>query len=111
MELFKRGIPQAAGAREQRGRLPNPAHEQKRLETCTSKSNRIAVIMMFLLVVVVDNQKLEESFMFRDLHRCNYFAHLIESGKTEFKDRYRGQANITAYCIPKYGSKNIKTWD
>lgn len=69
------------------------------------------MIMMFLLVVVVDNQKLEESFMFRDLRRCNYFAHLIESGKTEFKDRHRGQANITAYCLPKYGGKNVKTWD
>lgn len=111
MEFFKRGIPKASCARKQRRGVSHSAYEQERLETSADQFDRTAVIMMFLLVVVVDNAQIEEEFMFRDITRCNTFAHLIESGKSPMTERHRRQANITAYCIPKYGRKGTKTWD
>lgn len=69
------------------------------------------MIMMFLLVVVVDGARIEEQFMFRDITRCNLFAHYIESGKVKLTQGYQKQKNITAYCIPKYAKSGTKTWD
>tara|TARA_R100001230_G_C5599447_1_gene113721 strand:+ start:83 stop:397 length:315 start_codon:yes stop_codon:yes gene_type:complete len=72
-----------------------------------------AMIMAFLLIVVVDNAPIEERFFFRTIDRCNFFAHMIESGKYKMvqNNRLSSQENVTAYCIPKYAPPNTKFWD
>tara|TARA_R100000655_G_scaffold52422_1_gene90239 strand:- start:474 stop:788 length:315 start_codon:yes stop_codon:yes gene_type:complete len=71
------------------------------------------MIMAFLLVVVVDNAPLNERFFFRMVDRCNFFAHMIESGQYKMvqNNRMSSQENVTAYCIPKYAPPNTKFWD
>jgi hypothetical protein len=72
------------------------------------------MIMAFLLVVtlgvieadVEEEAVEEESFLFRDITRCNYFAYNIEHNYKGFK-----QLDIAAYCIPKMVSKDTIFWD
>ena len=72
-----------------------------------------AMIMAFLLIVVVDNAPIEERFFFRTIDRCNFFAHMIESGKYKMvqNNKMSSQENVTAYCIPKYAPPNTRFWD
>lgn len=71
------------------------------------------MIMMFLLVVVVDNVSLNEQFFFRRIDHCNFYAQMIESGRYKMNQGSRStkQKNITSYCIPKYAPQGTKTWD
>jgi hypothetical protein len=72
------------------------------------------MIMAFLLVVVVDNAQLEGQFLFRTIDRCNFFAHMIESGAITPVDKrrvYQSQKNITAYCQPIKASPNATFYD
>ena len=68
-------------------------------------------ISIFLLVVVVNGEPIEDQFYFRDITRCNTFAYYVSTGKTKINNRYQMQENITAYCIPKRVAANTKTWD
>ena len=60
------------------------------------------MIMAFLLVMLVDGEEVGGKFHFRNVHRCNQFAHWLENGtvKTIENRRINNQVNITAYCIP-----------
>ena len=71
------------------------------------------MMMAFLLIVVVDNTPIEERFFFRDITRCNFFAHMVESGKYRMvqNNRVTKQQNVTAYCVPKYAAPTTKFWD
>jgi len=95
--------------------MGNPHHRNSwpHLFVCRQLLVRPAMIMAFLLVVVVDNAQLNEQFFFRSIDRCNFFAHMIESGKYRIvqNNRMSSQQNITAYCIPKYAAPNTNFWD
>ena len=60
------------------------------------------MIMAFLLVMLVDGEEVGGKFHFRNVHRCNQFAHWLENGtvKPIENRRISNQVNITAYCIP-----------
>ena len=60
------------------------------------------MIMAFLLVMLVDGEEVGGKFHFRNVHRCNQFAHWLENGtiKPIENRRINNQVNITAYCIP-----------
>ena len=61
------------------------------------------MIMAFMLVVVVDGNRLPDNFFFKSVKRCNLFAHYIETGDTDLKGvQYKKQKNIDAYCIPQW---------
>ena len=66
------------------------------------------MVMAFLLIMIVDGEPIESNqFIFRNVHRCNYFARALETGETSYKFSYVGsQTKITAYCIPKMVSPN-----
>ncbi len=69
--------------------------------------------MAFVLITTVEGTKLEDEFYFRNVHRCNQFAHWIEHGST-FPDNRRWvdrQLNISAYCIPRRLPRTSKFWD
>lgn len=71
------------------------------------------MVMAFLLIVVVDNAPIEERFFFRTINRCNFFAHMIETGKYTMvqNNRLSSQKNVTAYCIPRYAQPTTRFWD
>ena len=92
---------------------PDQRHSRANIFVCRQLLAEHAMIMAFLLVVVVDNAQLEERFFFRTVDRCNFFAHMIESGQYKMvqNNRLSSQQNVTAYCIPKYAPPNTKFWD
>ena len=69
------------------------------------------MIMAFLLIVIVDGERLKEEFYFRDFTRSNQFAYYVESGAVKIGKQERNQNKISAYCIPKKIGRNTKTWD
>lgn len=69
------------------------------------------MIMAFLLIVIIDGERLNEEFYFRDVTRCNQFAYYVESGAVKITKQRRNQNNISAYCIPKKIRATTKTWD
>ena len=66
------------------------------------------MVMAFLLIMIVDGEVLESNqFVFRNVHRCNYFARALERGEVSYRYSFVGrQTLITAYCIPKMVSAN-----
>ena len=66
------------------------------------------MVMAFLLIMIVDGEPIQSNqFIFRNVHRCNYFARALESGEISYRYSFvRGQTLITAYCIPKMVSAN-----
>ena len=60
------------------------------------------MIMAFLLIMLVEGEQVAGSFHFRNVHRCNQFAHWLEQGTIKpIEDRrINKQKNLTAYCIP-----------
>jgi hypothetical protein len=88
-------------------------HSRANIFVCRQLLARPAMIMAFLLVVVVDNAPIQERFFFRTIDRCNFFAHMIESGQYKMvqNNRISSQQNVTAYCVPKYAKPNTKFWD
>lgn len=71
------------------------------------------MIMAFVLIVIVDGTPLPDEFYFRNIHRCNQFAHYIEHGSRSPKDRRQidRQLNISAYCLPRRLPNNSRFWD
>tara|TARA_A100000164_G_C21586413_1_gene620907 strand:- start:367 stop:561 length:195 start_codon:yes stop_codon:yes gene_type:complete len=57
-----------------------------------------ALIMAFALIVVVDGQRLEDTWLFKDITRCQYFADRIE----------KKELRITAYCLPNWTPQGSK---
>ena len=79
---------------------------------CSSYCYVNMTILAFMLVVIVNNNTLEnEGCYFRDIYRCNQFAHAIEHGNVTFKDRRPRQHNISAYCLPVMLPTTTKFWD
>jgi len=72
------------------------------------------MVMAFLLMVTVEGAAQNTDFMyFRDIDRCNYFAHKIETGrfKNDRQHHYAHQRNVTSYCLPKMVAETTKFWD
>ena len=73
------------------------------------------MIFAFLLIVSVNDQVVsDQRMLFRSGYRCNFFAHLVETGRHKPKtyDKiYHGQKNITAYCIPKMVQRGTTFYD
>ena len=43
------------------------------------------MVMAFLLIMIVDGEPIESNqFIFRIVHRCNYFARALESGEVSY---------------------------
>ena len=66
------------------------------------------MVMAFLLIMIVDGENIESNqFIFRNVHRCNYFARALERGEVSYRYSFVGrQTLITAYCVPKMVSPN-----
>jgi len=71
------------------------------------------MVMAFLLVMIVSGEMIESPrFVFKNIHRCNYFARALETGETSYRfSVVRGQTRITAYCVPKMVSANTQFQD
>jgi len=71
------------------------------------------MIMAFLLVMMVEGERVPGDFHFRNVHRCNQFAVWLETGsiKSVDKRRINTQENISAYCIPVKVRPNITFYD
>ena len=71
------------------------------------------MVMAFLLIMIVDGEPIQSNqFIFRNVHRCNYFARALESGEISYRYSFvRGQTLITAYCVPKMVSANTTFQD
>ena len=71
------------------------------------------MVMAFLLIMIVDGEPIESNqFIFRNVHRCNYFARALERGEVSYRYSFVGrQTKITAYCIPKMVSPNTTCRD
>ena len=72
------------------------------------------MIFAFLLVVLVNEEVVsDDRMLFRSGYRCNFFAHLVETGRHKPKGNeriYNEQSNISAYCIPKMVSRRNTTF-
>ena len=68
------------------------------------------VIMVFLLVVIVDGERVStDDMLFENVYRCNQFARAIERGESgPNKQSYIWQENISAYCLPKMVTKDTE---
>ena len=72
------------------------------------------MIMAFLLMVIVDGVVQDTDLMyFKDVDRCNYFAHKLETGhfSNDRQHYYAHQRNVTSYCLPKMVAETTKFWD
>lgn len=71
------------------------------------------MIMAFLLVMLVDGERVGGEFYFRNVHRCNQFAYWLENGtiKPVDKRRVNNQVNISAYCMPVKVNANATFYD
>lgn len=71
------------------------------------------MIMAFLLIMMVEGERVPGDFHFRNLHRCNQFAMWLEQGSVKpiQKRRVYTQENITAYCIPVKVRPNTTFYD
>ena len=71
------------------------------------------MLIAFLLVVLVEGEVGSDNRMlFRDVLRCNFFAHAIESGRwSEWQRPHLRQQNVTAYCVPTMVSENAKWYE
>ena len=68
--------------------------------------------MAFMLVVIINGNTLDgEGWYFRNVYRCNTFAHAIEHGNVTFKARRQRQHKISAYCLPVMLPTTTKFWD
>ncbi len=56
------------------------------------------MIMAFALIVIIDGEELEDTWLFKDINRCRYFEERIE----------QNQLKITAYCRPTWVSQGSK---
>ena len=69
-------------------------------------------IMAFMLVVIVNGNALpNDGWYFRDIYRCNTFAHAVEHGNVHYKDRRPRQHEISAYCVPINVPRSTQFWD
>tara|TARA_A100001391_G_C4879426_1_gene227668 strand:- start:219 stop:434 length:216 start_codon:yes stop_codon:yes gene_type:complete len=69
-------------------------------------------IMAFMLVVIVNGNALpNDGWYFRDIYRCNTFAHAVEHGNVHYKDRRPRQHEISAYCVPVNVPSSTQFWD
>ena len=58
-------------------------------------------VLAFMLVVIVNGNTLDnQGWYFKNVYRCNTFAHAVEHGSVHYRDRRPSQHNITAYCVP-----------
>ena len=72
------------------------------------------MILVFVLVVLInsDEQVSDDRMIFRDVLRCNFFAHAIESGRyREYGRPSLRDVNVTAYCLPKMVEEGTPTYD
>ena len=69
-------------------------------------------VMAFMLVVIINGNTLEnQGWYFKDVYRCNQFAHAIEHGNVHSRDNRSRQNNISAYCVPINLPKTTQFWD
>jgi len=70
------------------------------------------VILAFLLVVIVEGERLpnSENWLFANLLTCNSAAYFVESGATSPNQKRGTQKGISAYCIPRTVSKTTNLW-
>ena len=70
------------------------------------------MIMAFLLIVIVEGERLPNSqnWLFANLLTCNSAAYFVESGATSPNGKRGSQKGISAYCVPKTVPKNTKLW-
>lgn len=62
----------------------------------------------FLLFVFVEGSLVSNDMYFYDIERCNYFASRISR---EYGSRgYYRSSKITAYCLPRLVSEDIKIY-
>ena len=72
------------------------------------------MVMAFLLKVLIGGTAVPTDQMyFKDINRCNYFAHKIETGTYNDSDSYYTyiDRDITAYCLPSMVKETTKFWD
>ena len=73
------------------------------------------MIMGFLLMVMVEGTAaMTDDMYFKDINRCNYFAHKVQTGSFNKDSNYSytyGNRDIKAYCLPKMVKENTKFWD
>ena len=71
------------------------------------------MVMAFMLIMIVDGEPIKPNqFVFRNVHRCNYFARALERGEISYRySIVRRQTLITAYCVPKMVSANTTFQD
>ena len=73
------------------------------------------MMLAFVLVVIVNGEPLaDNAIFFRDVKRCNQFAHWISTGsfaKARHFSYLRHRGNVTAYCIPRRVPTNVQTFD
>jgi len=68
--------------------------------------------MAFMLVVIINGNTLDgEGWYFRNIYRCNQFAHAVEHGNISYYDKRARQHNISAYCVPVSVPETTQFWD
>ena len=44
------------------------------------------MVMAFLLIMIVDGEQIKSNqFIFKNVHRCNYFARALERGEVSYR--------------------------
>ena len=62
---------------------------------------------LFLLMVLVNGQVESSDMYFFDIHRCNYFANAIVTGKVERTiNAAPRRITLAAYCLPRVADKD-----
>ena len=69
-------------------------------------------IMAFMLVVIINGNTLDgEGWYFKNIYRCNQFAHAVEHGNISYYDKRARQHNISAYCVTISVPISTQFWD
>jgi hypothetical protein len=64
------------------------------------------VTHLFLLMVLVNGQVESSDMYFFNIHRCNYFANAIVTGKVErTMNSEPRRITLAAYCLPRVADK------
>ena len=72
------------------------------------------MVLAFLLVVTMDGLPLDtEGMLFRDIHRCSFFAREIETSanQTWVGNVYKYRIKSRAWCKPVFVPAETRFWD